>query len=238
MVNFYREIYKSVVSSTTRTLKDTLFPKQCLNCHAWGRYFCDKCCGLLTPVDSLRCIVCQKTNANGQTHSLCRTAATPDGLVSIFDYHNELVSKAINTAKLALVAELFVELTAIGAKILGAKSPQDFVLCPIPLSISKKRFRGFNQSEVITKIFALHFGLPVDPLLTKPRATKQQKLLNKEQRQTNLQNSFQISIPQSLPNKVLLIDDITTTGSTFTEASKVLKEAGVKTVWCLALAQD
>ena len=167
------------------------------------------------------------------------TRFRPDRLISIFDYKNGLINKIINTAKLGLVSELFVELTesaVISLKISDQASKM--TLCPIPLTRSKQRFRGFNQSLIIAKIFSNHFQIPIDAFLVKSKSTKQQKLLNKEQRRTNLFNSFSIPNKKSLPKHVLLIDDITTSGATFLEATKTLKLAGVQTVWCLAMAQD
>ena len=67
---------------------------------------------------------------------------------------------------------------------------------------------------------------------------KQQKKLDKQARQTNIQNAFRLINNQALPKSVLLIDDVTTTGATFKSATKIFKQAGIEQVWCLALAQD
>lgn len=222
------------------SLLDIAFPKQCLNCQAWGRYICKQCRISLTLTEQQRCVLCQQPSELGFTHSACQTRFTPDRLISIFRYQDELVSKMVNTGKLALISDLFSELASIAAKHVKITHPEfdQFVLCPIPVTNFKKRFRGFNQSELIAQIFSWRFNLAIDRVLLKSRSTKQQKSLNKEQRQQNLSQSFAVSHPHSLPSKVILIDDITTTGSTFIEASRVLKAEGVKTVWCLALAQD
>lgn len=146
----------------------------------------------------------------------------------------------INTGKIGLISDLFSELASIGFKRVRIEHAalDQFVLCPIPLTKFKKRFRGFNQSYIVAQIFSWRFNLAIDQILIKSQSTKQQKQLNRQQRQTNLSGSFAINDPSYLPSQVLLIDDITTTGSTFIEAAKTLKTAGVKTVWCLALAQD
>lgn len=187
-----------------------------------------------------RCIVCQLPSRYGFTHEYCHTNDSPDRLTTIFDYRDKLVSKIINTTKLALVSELVTELSLVAVNKIGVENMEinNFVLCPIPMTRLKRRFRGFNQSELITKVFAQELNLPIDPLVAKSRSTKQQKVLNKEQRQKNLQSSFKILYPESIPSNVILIDDVSTTGSTFIEVAKTLKTAGVKNVWCLALAQD
>ncbi len=229
-LNFYSEIFKDIV-----------FPKQCLNCHSYGLFFCEQCQKVLTIITRQRCIICQKESKYGFTHLECKkNLDVPDRLITIFDYHDPLISKAFNTAKLGLVSELINELAQIGCKKLAIQDStfSNFVFCPIPLTRFKKRFRGFNQSELIAQIFAEKLSLPVDPILIKSRSTKQQKLLNKEQRSKNLGNSFRLAETTGLPSHVLLIDDVCTTGATFIEATKVLKQIGIKQVWCLALAQD
>ncbi len=219
---------------------DISFPKQCINCSAWNLYICLNCQQQLRMTTEQRCIVCQLPSQYGFTHEYCQTNDSPDRLMTIFDYRDKLVGKIINTTKLALVSELITELSLAAVDKIEAKNDEinNFVLCPIPMTRLKKRFRGFNQTELIVKVFAQKLDLPIDPLLAKSRSTKQQKVLNKEQRQKNLQSSFKVLYPESIPRNVLLIDDVSTTGSTFIEAAKTLKTAGVKNVWCLALAQD
>ncbi len=219
---------------------DITFPKQCINCSAWNLYICINCQQQLKMTAEQRCIVCQLPSQYGFTHEYCHTNDSPDRLTTIFDYRDKLVSKIINTTKLALVSELVTELSLVAVNKIGVENMEinNFVLCPIPMTRLKRRFRGFNQSELITKVFAQELNLPIDPLVAKSRPTKQQKVLNKQQRLNNLQNSFKVLYPESIPSNVLLIDDVSTTGSTFIEVAKTLKSAGVKNVWCLALAQD
>lgn len=219
---------------------DMAFPKQCINCSAWNLYICKNCQQQLKLTTEQRCIACQLPSQYGFTHIYCRTVDLPDRLITIFDYRDQLVSKIINSTKLALVSELITELSFAAINKIEVRSEEfdSFVLCPIPMTRFKKRFRGFNQSELIIKVFAQEFKLPIDQLVAKSRSTKQQKILNKTQRQQNLINSFRVISPESVPKNVILVDDVCTTGSTFLEVSKVLKAAGVINIWCVALAQD
>lgn len=227
---------------------DILFPKQCLNCNAWGLYICKSCSNLIPTNINQRCIICQHPSKFGFTHQSCKTKDCPDRLITIFTYKNKLVTKIISTAKLSLIWELFIELSGLAVDRLCLENKErkevvqsklhDFVLCPIPITNKTRRFRGFNQSQVIARVFSANFNLVIDQILIKPDSTKQQKLLNRIERQKNLQGSFALASTQGIPKRVLLIDDITTTGSTFIEATKILKNFGVAEVWCLALAQD
>jgi ComF family protein len=220
-------------------IKDLIFPKQCFGCRTWGKFICDECEARLTIPSSQRCIICQKASLNGWTHPKCRKKHAPERLITIFDYHSLIIRNLINTAKSALVPEIFVDLafTATHKMTIRDERIWQYILCPIPQTKQKTRWRGFNQSELIAKVFSQQFHLAVDNILIKSKTTRQQKELNKVQRASNLKGAFTLNLGP-LPKHVILIDDITTTGSTFLEATHVLKRAGIKSVWCLAIAQD
>ncbi|HAG27478.1 TPA: hypothetical protein DCG61_01695 [Patescibacteria group bacterium] len=220
-------------------IKDLIFPKQCFSCRTWGNFICSECESGLKVQTFQRCIVCQKPSLSGWTHPKCKKRYAPERLISIFDYHSKVVSSLINTGKSGLVPEIFSDLAFIAARKIKIRDEQiwKYILCPIPQTKSKARWRGFNQAELIARVLSKHFSLAVDNILVKPKATRQQKELNKEQRASNLRSAFSVSLGP-IPKQVILVDDITTTGSTFLEATIVLKRAGVKSVWCIAIAQD
>lgn len=224
----------------TQSIKDLLFPKQCFSCKAWGNFICDPCRSLLQTSSHQRCLVCQKPSLDGWTHPKCKNSHRPDRLITIFDYHDPIISRLINTAKLSLVSEIFTELTEASISNIEIRSEalSRFVICPVPQLQGKARWRGFNQSVTIARVLSNSYDLVIDSVLRKSFSTKEQKSLNKLQRKNNLRKSFQIVQPEYTPSKILLVDDITTTGSTFLEAARTLKLGGVKTVWCFALAQD
>lgn len=122
------------------------------------------------------------------------------------------------------------------------KLPLDtYIAVPIPLSSKRKKERGYNQvteilKEVINQIpqLTLHTHL-----LTKITDTVPQTSLSKSERITNVQNVFSVIESASTPSKnahILLIDDVTTTGSTLREAKGVLQRCGYLSVTCVALA--
>ena len=108
------------------------------------------------------------------------------------------------------------------------------VIGPIPLHKRKRRYRGFNQAELLAKPLGEFFGIPVIPdLLRKTVETKAQKELDRKSRQKNLKKAFKIGPYDVKLKRVLLVDDIFTTGSTIDAAASILKEAGAAEVYFL-----
>lgn len=115
------------------------------------------------------------------------------------------------------------------------------LLIPIPIADKRRRERGFNQTEIlgeeIKKLDTNNILEYVTNILTKTHYTESQARTHatKRERDENLKNSMQAS--NSIKNRcVILLDDVTTSGATFTEAKRALKEAGVKKILCVAVA--
>jgi ComF family protein len=109
-------------------------------------------------------------------------------------------------------------------------------IVPVPLHPRREYERGFNQAEDL----AVHLGLPVIQALTRVRHTHSQIELPKHERQKNVSGAFGIAVPGfrlRIPGVVVLVDDVSTTGSTLEACARVLKDAGVKEVRALTAAR-
>ena len=104
----------------------------------------------------------------------------------------------------------------------------------------KKQKRGYNQTELITKKIAKALEIQEDSkTLIKIKNTKTQSKLSKIQRLENIKNVFYIKDKEKIQNKkVILFDDIITTGATINECAKILKQKGAKKIVVLAIAKD
>ena len=111
------------------------------------------------------------------------------------------------------------------------------VIIPVPLHKKRRRKRGYNQSEIIAEILGKLTHLPVETkMLERIKHTRPQKELNHKERQKNLQHAFDVKKGWKVPQNVLVIDDIYTTGSTVDEIAKLLKEKGVQKVFFLTIS--
>lgn len=116
------------------------------------------------------------------------------------------------------------------------KSLQIDAIVPVPLHEKRKRSRGFNQAEVLAWLIGKKLNLPVMPeIMVRQKNTVAQKELNDKERQENVKNAFKIVCNEVKLKRVLLVDDIYTTGSTIDAAAKALKDKGIEKVYYICL---
>lgn len=118
-------------------------------------------------------------------------------------------------------------------------------LVPVPISVKRRRFRGFNQAELLAKGLAEALGIEVLPLLRRVKHTLPQSGLTPEERRRNLSGSFAWDETiagrlRQLPETVALVDDIFTTGTTMEACTTVLRENGISAVYgiCICIGND
>lgn len=110
-------------------------------------------------------------------------------------------------------------------------------IIPVPLHKKRKLKRGYNQAEIIGKRISKMTGIKqYNDILVRVKNTKPQKELNDEERRKNLENAFKIKKNIVELKKVILVDDIYTTGSTIDACAKVLLQNGVEEVYYISLS--
>lgn len=110
-------------------------------------------------------------------------------------------------------------------------------IIPIPLHYTRRRKRGYNQTELLADELSYLTGIPVRKNnLLRIKRTIAQKQVGGKQREENLEGAFAVVKKWDPPGNVLLLDDIYTTGSTIERAAKMLKMAGVENVYFLTIS--
>lgn len=209
---------------------DYVFPQFCLGCQREGTIFCATCLKKLELLPNNPKPWPEENFFFDECH-VC------------LDYHNPLIKKLIKKYKYGFfdnlaepIADLYIQ------KIKKLKLSNDYILCNTPLHPSKKRKRGFDQTEILAKKISSKTNLNYYDLLVRAKRTKTQAQLDKLARQKNVNQAFIINKNIDLNlikgQKIVLIDDIATTGATLNEAALVLKKAGFSQIIGLALAKN
>ena len=161
-------------------------------------------------------------------------------LISVFDYQGMIRTNILNYKfkEKSYMAKTFAKFLINNEKLFEKIKTYDTIV-PVPISRERMKQRGYNQSLIIAKELNKYIKLEIaENSLIKVKNVIEQSKLNKEDRQNNIINAYEIKNEQILENKkVLLIDDIYTTGSTVNECSKMLKLANPKKIGVLTLAK-
>ncbi|MBM3942428.1 MAG: ComF family protein [SAR202 cluster bacterium] len=149
------------------------------------------------------------------------------------------VREAIHALKYRDLRAAAPELGKLLAEHLQAHPLPGDVLVPVPLHPRRLRQRGYNQSALLARELGKLTGLPVAAgwLARVRSAPPQARAANRQERASNVRDAF-AATGSARGISVVLVDDVTTTGSTFSAAARALKDAGAATVWGLALAKE
>lgn len=242
------------------SILDFIFPKKCVNCGKLGFYICADCIKRIEFVEAPICPVCQRQAVEGRTHPGCESRYSLDGLVVACRYLGS-VKRAIAKVKYRWIYDIEKVLVELLAKGLWRYDlPKDLILVPVPLHARRKRWRGFNQSEILAKTLAQKFSVNYSDVLIRSRETKTQVGLSRDERAKNVKDAFGLRLIGRVQRKpfgfvaskrdsaqgkiitgikdrnIILVDDVYTSGATMAECAKVLKRAGAKSVWGMAVA--
>jgi competence protein ComFC len=112
------------------------------------------------------------------------------------------------------------------------------VIVPVPLHPARRRERGFNQAELLARSLSRLTELPVMLVLERVRYTTTQTAFDRTERMENLRNAFRLRSARDVRgSRVLLVDDVITTGSTLSECARVLKASGASSVYAATAAR-
>ncbi|MBI2443153.1 MAG: ComF family protein [Candidatus Levybacteria bacterium] len=227
-------------------LLDVFFPKKCVNCGVFGAYVCPTCFIYISFDVRPICLVCNRQTYNGLTHEYCRGRYVIDGTFSSITFGKvakRLVYRFKYKPFLKDLGEFMVDLFYEGLiqkEAFFQSLHADTLLVPIPLHRTKYRQRGYNQVDVLAKGLGKRLGLPVASLVVRIRSTKSQVNLDQKARKENIAGAFAIAPGHegtfSVRKTIFLVDDVLTSGSTLSEAARILKKAGAAKVYGLTLA--
>lgn len=212
---------ESLLAQVGNWFIDLVFPPVC-NCGRVDYRFCSDCLNKLLdfPVDS-------RINTSGPLDGLASTGA-----------YDGILGQAIRAFKYDRVTCLAVHLAErLKHVYLRSQWTVDVVL-PVPLAERRLAERGYNQSELLSRVMSQQCRIPSrTDYIRRIRETDQQARLRGEERMNNVRNAFAAS--EAVGGlAILLIDDVVTTGSTIGECARALKAQGARAVFGLAVGRS
>lgn len=234
-------IPSSVSHTLIVRLTDLFFPASCPVCGKKSDRlnespFCSGCWSLISRYSGPLCRVCSLPLPSDYALvcGFCLKDKPPFSRAITFGVYEGVLAKAIHQLKFCGQKRLAQPL---GDLLLTLDVPAVDGIVPVPLHRKNLRRRGFNQSLLLARILSRKLGVPLlMDILTKTRLTQPQVGLSAKERVKNIRNAFAVKGTVNTP-RILLVDDVMTTGATVSECSKQLKNAGAKEVIVLTLAR-
>lgn len=240
------------LSTITTAFLDLIYPRYCLICYTSlnntnKKALCSECESKIEFINQNT--TCPKCGVDLGPY------VQPDTLCQECHYHPPRFTKAIAVARYeGIMRELIHKFKYAKEKILldelanllikkwletNSSLPLIDLIIPAPLYYKKLKERGFNQSELLAERLHKASGIPFEiNNLIKIQPTPDQAGLDSVNRRKNLIDAFEVTRPQSIKDKnILLIDDVLTTGATASEIARTLKKNGAKGVYVLVLAR-
>lgn len=231
---------KDNLLSAFKILLNFVYPKYCYFCKTGGRYICANCVKSYLNINwEHRCHVCGKVCKVGFIHKECEKYTYLDGLIYVLMY-DDAVKRIIYDIKYGFNFDILSEIGEMMGKYLRLyKFSEDAVLVSVPLHKRKLKYRGFNQAGILAKKIEKVSGFSYLPLLERVRDTDAQANLGREERENNLRDVFTCKNLYSVKHKkIIIIDDIYTTGVTMRECAKLLKKCGAEKVYGFVFAKS
>lgn len=231
-----------------RALSSLFYPSLCALCSApvsEGEYLCDECARKAPRIKPPFCAKCSEPFPGAITESFaCANCAHRtlhfESAVSAFRSRG-VVRKIVHEFKYGHhqhlrhpIADWLAE-TLDDPRLAGRHFD---AVVPVPLHPARKRERGFNQAELLAELLAARAGLPLRNALQRIRYTTTQTAFDRAERMENLRDAFRLRKNADVRGlRVLLVDDILTTGSTLSECARVLKAGGALSVHAATAAR-
>jgi ComF family protein len=233
-----------------QTLLDVLFPPRCAGCGVAGALLCAACVDSTRPPAEPLCPRCGRSlDADHTTRAAgpCPTCTRGEGPRTL-DWirsaarHEGAVRQAILDLKYRGQRRLAAPLGDVLARAVRQLNEAPEVIVPVPLHIERRRGRGFDQAHLLARRCAARLDIPCEAqVLLRQRATAPQVGLSAPARRANVAGAFTLAptapVARLRGRRILLLDDVTTTGSTLDAAADALKSVGPAALWGFAITR-
>jgi competence protein ComFC len=220
------------------TALDWLFPPSCGGCKTPGTRWCHDCQSITNQILPPICTICGLNHLYGGICNQCKNIPPKVTALRSWAFFNEPIRNAVHQLKYYQNIGLGNEFSKPLADVLAASGWEIDLITPVPLGPARKKERGYNQASLLAKPVALRLNYPFLPhSLFRTRETESQVDLTLKQRKLNIAGAFQANERLVSGNNILVVDDVTTSGSTLDSCADALFQAGAEKVYGLTLAR-
>lgn len=214
-----------------------LAPPLCLACSKEGKLLCSECEQTELSPKTSTCFRCNRLTKDFKVCTGCRSRTKLAGVVVAHHYEGA-IKRLVQAIKYQNAGSAATTLANRLTPLLRSHPAGDWqIVTSVPTSSSRRRLRGYNQAELIARIVARELGLPYCSLLGR-LTDKVQVGKSRKDRLEQVKGIFYAKSPRLFCGaKVLIVDDVVTTGATMSECAQVLRAAGAKSVWGAAVAK-
>lgn len=219
---------------------DLLFPRWCVGCGGEGSFLCESCLRSLPRIEPPVCSKCGRPYTGGHLCPDCLDwASAIDGIRSPFRFEGA-IREAVHQLKYRNLRAIVPDLAELLYIYLQRNSLPVEVLVPVPLHRKRLRERGYNQSLLLAESLGKLIGMPVwvDCLYRQKNNPPQARTATLRERQNNIKDAFTCRNSRVRGARILLIDDVATSGATLDACTAALKASGAESVWALVLARE
>jgi competence protein ComFC len=217
---------------------DLIFPPECPGCKSMGKRWCSDCQNSIQSLPEPICPICGEPESDPSICIDCKT--NPPGFDALRSA--TLFEKKIREALHRLKYNQDIGLGEVLAPhLVDVYQKQDWnidIVTAVPLSRKRQRIRGYNQAEMLARPFAGLIHKPYSGRIVQRLVdTRSQIDLSANERRKNVSGAFYANAMYVDQKSVIIIDDVSTTGSTISECAQALKQAGANKVYALTLAR-
>jgi len=229
-----------IIKKIKEFVLDCLFPPLCLSCHKniknQSNYLCDNCFSEINFYDGMFCPKCGQRAIDEKLSCYCL-----EEYILAPACHFEIpIIPLLYGLKYLKLQKVHIFLSALIIFYFQKINfyPKDYLITYIPIHKIKQRKRGFNQSKLIAQTIGEKFSLEIISMLIKNKNNQPQaKIKDPQKRIQNAKDSFSLKKDIHIENKkIIIIDDVSTTGATLKQATHLLKTLGAKKIIAVVVA--
>lgn len=219
---------------------DLVFPRRCVGCGMVGGFLCLECWRILPRLSSPLCPKCGKPQMSGLLCANCwRERGKIDGIRSVFPFEGT-IRQAIHELKYHNLKAISITLAELLVDYLNDNSLPGEVLVPVPMHPKRLKERGYNHSSLLARDLGNLTNLPVieDCLIRLKNSPYQARAATVIERRQNVSGAFLCRDARLKGKRIIIIDDVCTSGATLEACALALKNGDAISVWGLTLARE